>query len=158
MDPIQLDRAVLGRWNRMTTRQANGCLWFTGTDSADGYPRWRYKPGARQMFTHVWSYRAFVGDIPDGMQVDHRCHTEAVERSECAGGDACEHRRCCEPTHLELVTASENTLRQKHHNRSKLECPKGHPLSGDNLLIWRDGKRRCATCLGRKGNQSADGL
>jgi HNH endonuclease len=149
-DPaIRLDRAVLARWNRLLSKQANGCWIWTGTNTADGYARWRYKPGAREMFVHVWAYLAFIGPIPEGMQVDHRCHTDAVAKSECAGGDACEHRRCCNPDHLETVTPSENTLRQRHHNRGKTECPKGHPLEGANLIVWKDGKRRCRTCMGR---------
>lgn len=149
MEQIKLDRGTLGRWNRMLAKQANGCIYYTGTDTADGYPRWRHKPGARQTYTHVWSYLAFVGPIPDGMQVDHRCHTEAVERGECDGGAECPHRRCCNVDHLELVTASENTNRQRHHNRSKLECPKGHPYTPENTIVWSDGKRRCRTCMGR---------
>ena len=48
-----------------------------------------------------------------------------------------------------LVTASQNTIRQNHANRAKTHCPKGHPLSGDNLLSWSDGRRRCRACMGR---------
>lgn len=138
------DRATMARFNRMLSKQANGCWLWTGTNTADGYARWRSGPGQREKYLHVWSYEAFVGPIPDGMQVDHRCHTEDTT---CPGGDACPHRRCCNPAHLEIVTGSENTLRQRHFNRGKEECPKGHPLSGDNLVVWKDGKRRCRTCL-----------
>lgn len=146
MKPIALDRAVLARWNRAISKQATGCWLWTGTNTADGYARWRYKPGAPEIYVHVWAYRAFIGDIPDGMQVDHRCHTDDTA---CPGGAACVHRRCCRPEHLELVTGSENTMRQRHHNRGKTACPKGHPLEGDNLIVWNDGKRRCRTCMGR---------
>ncbi len=31
-------------------------------------------------------------------------------------------------------------------NWRKEKCPKGHPYSGDNLLVYRDGKRRCKIC------------
>jgi len=31
-------------------------------------------------------------------------------------------------------------------NRSKDTCPKGHPYSGENLVILRNGRRRCVTC------------
>jgi hypothetical protein len=34
------------------------------------------------------------------------------------------------------------------NNRRKTHCPKGHPLSGDNLLTskLKIGKRECRTC------------
>lgn len=143
---IALDRAVLARFNRMLIKRVDGCWIATTSNSADGYARWRYKPGAPEMYVHVWAYLAFVGPISDGMQVDHTCHTDDLT---CPGGMDCPHRRCCNPAHLELVTGSENTMRQRHFNRSKTTCPKGHPLEGDNLIIWTDRKRRCRTCMGR---------
>jgi HNH endonuclease len=146
---ITLDRAILARWNRLITKQQDGCWLVHTTNSSDGYSRWRYKPGSREFYCHVWAYLAFIGPIPDGMTVDHLCHSAAVERGECEGGVECPHRRCANPDHLELVTMSEQSLRQNHANRRKTECPKGHPLSGDNLIVWKDGKRRCRTCLGR---------
>ncbi len=136
----------MARFNRLISKQANGCWLFTGTDTADGYARWKPTPGARTIYVHQWAYVTFVGPITPGMQVDHRCHTEDID---CPGGEDCRHRRCCNPEHLELVTPSENTRRQRHANRLKTTCPKGHPLEGDNLIVWSDGKRRCRTCLGR---------
>jgi hypothetical protein len=143
---IELDRAVLGRWNRALSKQANGCWLFTGTNTSDGYARWRYKPGAPELYVHVWAYQAFIGEIPKGMQVDHRCHTDDTT---CPGGQECIHRRCCNPDHLELVTGSENTMRQRHANRLKDTCPKGHPYDEQNTIVWNDGKRRCRKCMGR---------
>ena len=146
---IRPDRAAMARFTRMVSKQANGCWLWTGTNSADGYARWRYKPGALEMYVHVWSYLVHNGPIEDGLDVDHACHTAAVAAGTCEGGAECSHRRCCNPSHLELVSRSENTLRQNHANRRKTECPKGHPLEGDNLIVWKDGKRRCRTCMGR---------
>lgn len=147
MEQIRPDRAALARFQRQIAKQANGCWIWTGTQGADGYGRWRYKPGAHVMYLHKWAYLVFTGPIPDGMDVDHRCHTDAVSSGACEGGSDCPHRRCCNPEHLELVSRSENTMRQNHANRRKEECPKGHPLSGDNLVVWKDGKRRCRECL-----------
>jgi len=147
MGMLRLDRAVMARFTRAVVKQPTGCWWFLSTNTSDGYPRWRYKPGALEMYTHIWAYLAFVGEIPDGMQVDHRCHTLAVQSGECDGGDDCPHRKCCNPDHLELVTGSENTMRQKHANRHKKFCPKGHPYSESNTVLWSDGRRRCRACL-----------
>jgi hypothetical protein len=138
------DRAEAARWNRQTKPQPNGCIIFIGPSSADGYARWKPRPGANTVYAHVYSYELAVGEIPEGMQVDHKCHTEDTA---CPGGQDCPHRRCVNPAHLELVTPSENTLRQRHANRLKSVCPKGHELAGDNVVVWSDGKRRCRTCL-----------
>jgi hypothetical protein len=37
-----------------------------------------------------------------------------------------------------------------HHNTRKTHCRKGHPLSGDNLVIHNDGRRRCRICIRAK--------
>lgn len=95
---------------------------------------------------HVWAYNAYKGPVPEGMQVGHVCHDRAVERGECAGGAGCPHRRCCNPEHLEAQTPSENTLVQNHYARSRRTCPQGHPYEGANLIVGKDGKRRCREC------------
>lgn len=143
---IQPTRTELAKWNRLTREQPNGCVLFLGPSGADGYGRWKPGPGQPTVYAHVWAYQVFTGDIPEGHDVDHVCHTEAVQRGECDGGPTCVHRRCVR--HLEVVTRSENTLRQNHANRGKTECGKcGRPLDGDNLVVWADGKRRCRHCL-----------
>lgn len=43
-----------------------------------------------------------------------------------------------------------NTLRSGHANSKKTHCPQGHPYSGDNLDIDRDGHRRCRACKAEK--------
>ena len=102
-----------------------------------------YSPGQPKVMAHRWAYEAFIGPIPDGYQLDHLCHTNDAG---CPGGPDCGHRRCCNPAHLEPVTASENTMRQRHFERAKTECPRGHPYMGDNLISGSDGRRRCRTC------------
>ena len=45
-------------------------------------------------------------------------------------------------------------MRQRHFERSKTECPKGHPYEGDNLIMGKDGKRRCRECDKARKRQS----
>lgn len=136
-------REELQRFNRLAKPQADGCWLWTGEGNKDGYGMFRPGPGQPRYMTHRWSYEAHHGEIPEGMQIDHTCHTYDTE---CPGGRDCKHRRCCNPSHLEPVTASENTIRQRHYARGKTECPKGHPYDGPNLMIGSDGKRRCRAC------------
>lgn len=149
------DRATLARFHRQAKPQANGCwLWTGTTGTKDGYGKFKPAPGQPYQMAHRWAYEVFTGPIPEGMQIDHTCHTNA---SECPGGYDCIHRRCCNPDHLEAVTASENTKRQRHYARSRTECPKGHPYDGDNLIVGSDGKRRCRECdRARKRRQSPE--
>lgn len=140
---MQPNRSEIAKFQRLAKPQANGCWLWTGEGSRDGYGMFKSGPGAERMLAHKWSYLAHVGPIPEGLQLDHKCHTEDTA---CAGGRECMHRRCVNPEHLEPVTASENTLRQRHYGRSKTECPKGHPYTGNNLITGVDGRRRCREC------------
>jgi hypothetical protein len=48
------------------------------------------------------------GPVPDGLELDHLCHNADAT---CAGGPSCQHRRCCNPGHLEPVTHAVNSQR-----------------------------------------------
>lgn len=67
-------------------------------------------------WTHRITYRLFVGSIPEGLHLDHLCNTPA----------------CCNPDHLEPVTAAEN---QRRRGLRTVLCPNGHVFSGDNVKI-----------------------
>lgn len=68
-------------------------LWTAGCDSG-GYGQFWH--GGKMVLAHRLSYTWAAGDIPEGMQVDHRCH----------------QRNCVRPEHLRLVTNAQN-----HQNR-----------------------------------------
>lgn len=86
-------------WTLVDTRGGDmeKCWPWTGTVSVHGYGVWRKTPA------HRMAYILSGGGHPEGNVVDHRCH----DPKECEGG-ACEHRRCCNPTHLKSVTQAEN--------------------------------------------------
>ena len=81
---------------------------------------------------HRVSYEIFKGIIPDGLQIDHICR----------------NRKCVNPDHLEVVTASENIKRGDlpKINKSKTCCPQGHKFSESNTYLYPDGRRGCREC------------
>jgi hypothetical protein len=85
---------------------------------------------------HVASYLAFVGEIPDGYQVHHRC----------------EVKLCIRPGHLAAVTPHENLMASDTVNRrnaTKTQCLRGHALDATNTARRKRGnhtERHCRRC------------
>lgn len=142
-------RAEVSRFNRQTSLRDDGCLVWKGTTGRGGYGRFKRDDGTT-MAAHRFVWEFVMGrEIPDGMQIDHVCHTEAVLAGTCSGDgsdDGCRHRPCCNPAHLELVSAAENTRRQDHAARRRTHCPLGHEYTDENTIRTKDGKRKCRAC------------
>lgn len=124
-----------------------GCWVWTHT-LADGYPLCPPRDGSRPR-GHRVLYTLYKGPIPAGMEIDHTCHTAAVERGECRDWSTCPHRKCVNPDHLEAVTHQENVLRgyadAGARQRAKTHCPQNHPYSKENTRMSA-GKRYCIEC------------
>jgi len=143
---MKATREQVARFNRRTKMNDEGCLMWTGPTGKGGYGRFQpdEKDPNSKVQAHRWIYEVVKGEIPEGYQIDHVCHTKAVEAGTC-GGSECRHRLCCNPDHLEAVTAAENTFRQDHANRRKTHCPAGHEYTPENTSI-RSGARHCKAC------------
>lgn len=94
----------------------------------DGYGITRYIGKARSI--HRTVYELLVGEVSSGLVLDHLCR----------------NRACCNPTHLEPVTQSVNTLRGNHWQRRKTECLVGHEFIESNTYIDPRGHRMCIEC------------
>ncbi|MEV6102652.1 HNH endonuclease signature motif containing protein [Nocardia sp. NPDC051981] len=141
---LNLSGNIDERFMSRVDKTKSGCWLWTSTHSANGYGQFHFN-GARYP-AHVWAYERLVGPVPDGLQLDHLCHTSD---SSCTGGVICLHRRCVNPSHLEPVTARENTLRGNSlqaANAAKTHCSKGHPFDAENTHYTARGRRVCRAC------------
>lgn len=117
---------------------SDGCwLWTAGVD-AGGYGQFGSRSkGTRKGKTvraHRIAYELVVGQIPEGLQLDHLCRV----------------RRCVNPAHLEVVTLAENVRRGG--NAMKVTCKHGHPIAGPGADVYvdRHGRRHCRPCRARR--------
>jgi hypothetical protein len=124
----------------------SGCWLWTGARIWSGYGLFTVGKGQLRR-VHRLAYEWFIGPIPDGLDVEHACHTRDET---CRGrGQSCPHRACVNPTHLEAITHHENLLRGDTipaRHAAKTHCPQGHPYAGSNLYITPRGGRACKTC------------
>lgn len=72
------------------------CWIWLGATNSRGYG-YRTGKALRPALTHRYFYEWFKGPIPDGLTIDHLCR----------------NKRCCNPAHMEPVTAEENTSRAR---------------------------------------------
>jgi len=103
------------------------CWIWTGRINVDGYGTL----GSR--YAHRVVYEELVGEIPDGLHLDHLCRV----------------RSCVRPLHLEPVTQRENTLRGQNFCAVKARqthCIHGHEFTPANTYVRTNGTRQCRTC------------
>jgi hypothetical protein len=126
------DQRVVDRFkSKVVVSGDTGCWIWIGHVDRNGYGR--FALNGRMRWAHICSYCLFVGDVPNGTELDHVCKT----------------KRCVNPLHLEPVTHRVNMERADRGatviHRQKTHCPQGHPYSGDNLVTW--GRYRyCRIC------------
>jgi hypothetical protein len=83
------------------------CWYWTKKLNEKGYGR--FTADGRNRAAHKWLWEYINGPVPPGLELDHLCHHEDLE---CPGGNACLHRRCVNPAHLEPVEPIVNNERR----------------------------------------------
>jgi len=138
-------------WSKVTKDPESGCWLWTGATNHNGYGKIQ-REGTTQA-AHIWAYKTFVGEIPEGYQIDH---VKSV---------GCLHRNCVNyENHLEAVTSEENFLRSHgiaRVNKDKTHCKNGHEFTEENTIVKinsRTGKpfRNCREC--RNASQRKSGV
>lgn len=117
-----------------------GCWLWGGSINSKGYGRW--KDRVKFHMAHRFVYETIIGQIPDGLQLDHLCRV-----------------RCCvNPSHLEPVTVTENVRRSLRdrsfvspdgvirHFSLKEFCMKGHRFTKESTYVSPRGRWRCKIC------------
>jgi len=111
----------------------NDCWAWTGVIDGKGYGKFTIK--RKQLIASRYAYKAFVGDIPNGLFVLHKCDV----------------RNCVNPEHLQLVSESENSAKTVRVLKYKTHCKWGHKLE-NNIYKFnsKQGERSaCATCANK---------
>lgn len=104
-DPATIRRFVTKLKEGPEQRPGFGpCILWTRATTDKGYGEFK-AGGGKVVAAHTWLWTRLNGPVPDGYQLDHKCHHWA----DCPGGVTCPHRPCV--IHLEPATAHENILR-----------------------------------------------
>lgn len=123
------------KWFWLRVKKTKTCWLWQGARNNTGYGTLCWDEGSA--CAHRIAFRLSGYKVPRGYEVDHLCGK----------------RHCVNPTHLEAVTKRVNILRGKSpsaiHARKK-RCKRGHPFSGDNLIIRKrfngSTQRVCRKC------------
>lgn len=111
-------------------KQGDCWIWI-GARTSGGYGRFKWK--GKTKIASRWLYEYLNGELPKDIYIDH----------------ICKNPPCVQQDHLRLATPRQNVMWGNtivRMNAEKTYCIRGHELLGKNLLIRRDGRRRCQVC------------
>ena len=118
----------------------SGCWEWNGRRNEYGYGLFNLKRrGYVNYRAHRAMYERFVGPIPDGMVIRHKC----------------DNPPCVNPDHLEVGTDADNVQdmikRGRHYRSGTTECTKGHDLTAPGSFrvenrVGRSSERVCLRC------------
>jgi hypothetical protein len=138
---MKTDRRSIAERFWPKVRKGPDC-WLWAACTANGYGT--IGSGGKhghQLLAHRVAWEMAYGPIPPGLCVLHHC----------------DNRLCVRHGHLFLGTHKDNTqdmmAKGRHRgnqNTNRVRCVHDHPLSGGNLRVESDGRRRCRACCARR--------
>lgn len=122
-------------WSYVEKRGPDECWpWIGCIDERDGYGRIWWNGKVRPAHLVM---QEVMGLPPVDTKKVHSDHT-------------CQHRWCVNLRHIRRVTPKVNALENNAspfaRNAAAVDCLRGHPLSGPNLIVNKNGHRSCRTC------------
>lgn len=124
MAKVQVLDSGCWAWTGALTEKGYGTFWSGGY-----YDEARQSP--KMVRAHRWSYEHFVGPIPEGKIIDHKCHT----------------KRCVNPhpKHLQPTTHRGNQENRKGASKSS--------KSGHIGVRWRSAERKWEAAIQSGGSK-----
>ena len=134
-------------WSKVDKCAGEDACWpWTGSRTRGGYAQVGY--AGRVSYVHRLANTLAIGEIPDGLQLDH------VRVRGCAD------TACCNPRHLEPVTQRENLHRAMCCTEDT--CRNGHPRTPEHGKYRRNGRGGnrhwwdCGTCNAERATARAE--
>lgn len=90
-------------WRKVEKGDIDECWEWKGANNGKGYGQIGYNGKVKR--AHRISYEINIGEIPEGMQIDHICG----------------NRSCVNPHHLRIATPTQNNINRKNKNSNKLK-------------------------------------
>ena len=134
--PIALSDTIVPRFlsKVMMGTTPDDCWLWMGNKNRLGYGFiGKGKQGDGVIAAYRVSYAIFVGEVPDGYELDHLCNNPS----------------CVNSQHLRPLPHRDNILRSSAppaQNARKSCCPQGHPYDLMNTYYSRNGGRHCRAC------------
>lgn len=113
-------------------KATDGCWEWQAFRNPKGYGMWSYK--GKPWLAHRFAYQIAVGDLEEGLVIDHLCR----------------NRACVRPDHLEQVKQAVNCKRGEV--ATKTHCRQGHSLADAFIRTHKSGpqagytRRLCRQC------------
>lgn len=124
-DPLatQFRDGPLRPWfeSRMDKSDPDGCWpWLGRTHTRKDFTYGALDVDGDETLAHIVSHNLFVGPVPKGMYVDHRCHNTV----------------CVRPDHLRAVTPGQNMQNRAGATKRSKTGVRGVSLHRNSFVVW----------------------